>query len=163
MAGSPEERILAGEMLLVMTLETIDALSGAQSGKVKLPNPARYVSTMAVFLMLAAATMFGPGPAKIAARFGGLATLAILLAPTKNPTTGALTGDPIALSFIKYIGQITGGGVLGPSAATTDNTFNATAGSQGASIIQGGAAALGQSGTPSTQQASTGAPVVNFQ
>ena len=159
MAGSAEERILAGEMLLVMTLETIDALSGAQSGKVKLPDPSRYLATVADFMSLAAVCLFGPGPAKVAARFGGVVSLAILLAPTKAKD-GTLTGDPIALSAIRYLGQLTGGGVLGGKPATPTTAAVSPTGVagtvEGAAIAGADNAAAAQNPNPNGQPPTVG-------
>jgi hypothetical protein len=93
MAGSNHERILAAEWLAVMGTQTLDALSSS-SGGFALPDPSRYFATMVVFVMLAMVAMFGEKPGKLAAAFGGVAALAIVVAPGKNggksPVVGAL-------------------------------------------------------------------------
>ena len=95
MAGSTHERILAAEWLVVMGTETLDALSQITDGQTfALPTPSVYFATMVVYLMLAAVAMFGERPGRLAAAFGGVAGLAILLAPTakgkRSPVVGAL-------------------------------------------------------------------------
>ena len=94
MAGSNYERILAAEWLVVMATETLDALSQASETQFALPTPSVYFATMVVYLMLAAVAMFGERPGRLAAAFGGVAGLAILLAPTskgkRSPVVGAL-------------------------------------------------------------------------
>lgn len=107
MAGSHWERILAAEWLVVFGTETLDALSGADSGKFALPDPSRYFATMVVFLMLAAGAMFGDKAGKLAAAMGGVAGLAILMAPGKN-------GKSPVLGALAYFDKLTGGGPQGP-------------------------------------------------
>jgi hypothetical protein len=95
MAGSNYERILAAEWLAVMATETLDSFAGSAGGAAfALPDPSKYFATMVVFLMLAAVAMFGEKPGKLAAAFGGVAALAIVLTPNKggkSPVVGAVT------------------------------------------------------------------------
>jgi len=94
MAGSNYERILAAEWLVVMATETLDALGQSTETQFTLPTPSVYFATMVVYLMLAAVAMFGERPGRLAAAFGGVAGLAILIAPTSKgkraPVVGAL-------------------------------------------------------------------------
>ena len=112
MAGTPHERTLAAEMLLCMGAQTADALSDAHVGTFALPDPSRYFATVIVFTMLSGAAMFGERAGRLAATFGGVATLAILLAPTKA-SVKAGTPEPLAMRVIGYFAQIMGGGVQG--------------------------------------------------
>jgi hypothetical protein len=152
MAGSPEERVIAAELLVVMGVTTADALSGASTGKFSLPDPSRYFATVIVFTMLAAAAMFGPKSGRLAAQFGGVASLAILIAPTKK------TGKPLILSALTYFNQLMVGGVQSqpstgsgaadgsttialPSGATITNAAGATP--EGPTTVSGGPSAIG--------------------
>jgi hypothetical protein len=108
MAGSSHERILAAEMLVVMGVETADALSGASSGSFTLPDPSRYFATLIAYGVLAGVAMFGEKAGKLASALGGVAALAILMAPAKS------TGKPLVLSVITYFDQIITGGTQGP-------------------------------------------------
>ena len=112
--ASPHERTLAAELLVVMFAQTTDALSGASTGTFALPDPSRYFASMIVFTMLAGAAMFGEHAGKLAATFGGVATLAILLAPTKK-SEAAGKPEPLAMSVFNYFTQIMSGGVSSPS------------------------------------------------
>lgn len=115
MAGSKYERVLAAEWLVVMGTETLDALSGADTGTFSLPDPSRYFATMVVFLMLAAAAMFGERPGKLAAAFGGVAGLAILLSPGKN-------NQPPVIGALNYFDKLMSAGPAGsPSAPGEGN------------------------------------------
>lgn len=136
MAGSNHERVLAAEWLVVMAIETLDALSGAGGGKFKLPNPSRYFATMVVYLMLAGAAMFGENAGRLAAAFGGVAALTITLIPVKGqaPIIGALN----------YFDQLMGGTPTQTiSGITTQNTGTATAQQQQQALTSGRAAAGG--------------------
>ena len=77
MPGSTHERILAAEWLAVMAVETLDALSGADSAPSR-SRPGAVLRHHGGVLMLAAAAMFGEQPGKLAAAFGGVAGLAIV-------------------------------------------------------------------------------------
>lgn len=91
--ASSAERLLAAEWLGIMSIQTFDALSNSTGGKLNLPDPSRYFATMVVFLFLAAGAMFGDKAGRLAGAFGGVAALAIALAPGKNgksPIVGAL-------------------------------------------------------------------------
>ena len=112
MAGTPHERTLAAEMLLCMGAQTADALSDAYTGTFALPDPSRYFATVIVFAMLSGAAMFGERAGRLAATFGGVATLAILLAPTKA-SVKAGTPEPLAMRVLGYFAQVMGGGVQG--------------------------------------------------
>ena len=116
MPGSTHERILAAEWLAVMAVETLDALAGADSGSFALPDPARYFATMVVFLMLAAAAMFGEQPGKLAAAFGGVAGLAIVLSPGKEKQA------PV-VGMLNYFSKLmAGGGPATPAPSSTSTT-----------------------------------------
>jgi hypothetical protein len=133
MAGTPQERILAAELIVVMGVETADALSGAYTGKFSLPAPNRYFATLVAYLMLAAAALFGEKPAKLAAALGGVAALTILLSPSK------VTGKPVALSALNYFDQMISGKSVGQ--------INAAAGS-GLTVNPGGTVSGAPAGTP---------------
>ncbi len=139
----PYERLLAGEMIAVMGTQTFDALSGADTGKFKLPDPSRYFATVVVFTILAGVSLFGDKLGRLAATFGGVAALGIIMTPSKTtgkaPVTGALA----------YFAQIIGGGwVQTPTAGTSAGTPVAIAPGTSQAVqgigptIQGGAAAI---------------------
>lgn len=97
MAGSQHERVLAAEWLVLMGVETMDALANSSGGKFKLPSPSRYFAAMVVFLMLAGVAMFGTKAGRLASAFGGVATLAIVAAPGAKGKTSPVLG---ALKYI---------------------------------------------------------------
>lgn len=103
MAVHPGERVLAAEWIVVVLVQTGDALASPNRGSLggpKLPNPSRYFASMIAYLFLAGLALFGRGPAKIAGAIGGVAALAILLAPS---TKG---GKPLIVSFLSYLNAI---------------------------------------------------------
>lgn len=121
--ASSHERVLAAEWLAVMAIETLDALSGATTGKFKLPSPSRYFATMIVYLMLGAAAMFGEKPGKLAAAFGGVAALTIVAAPRKDG------GPSPVLGALHWFSAITARGSLAAPHGTGQGTVpTATAG-----------------------------------
>ncbi len=136
MAGSPQERVLAAELLVVMGVQTADALSGAYTGKFQFPNPSRYFASIVVYLMLAAAAMFGEKPARLAATFGGVAALTILLAPTKR-SVEAGKPEAVAVSAIGYLAQLVSGGSLAAPNNPTPTAPAATAPPTGGNISPG--------------------------
>lgn len=106
--ASNYEKLIGAEWLAVMMIETGDALgTSGPSGKFNLPSPSRYFATMIVYLGLAGAAMFGDRIARGAAMFGGVAALAIAMAPNKKG------GKPVILSFIDYLTQMINGGSAG--------------------------------------------------
>lgn len=107
MAGSRYERLLAAETLVVMGAQTVDALSGSGGQGFALPDPSRYFAALIVYISLAGVAMFGDKVGKVAAGLGGVAALAMLLAPTKR------TGKPLAMSLVDFSTQITTGGFQG--------------------------------------------------
>jgi hypothetical protein len=111
-----------------MSVQTLDALSGdtvdPDTGKVQgstLPDPSRYVATVIVFAMLAAAAMF-ESTAKLAAAFGGVAAVAIVVAPGAGGKTPPVVG---ALAWFNRM--ITGGSVAAPVSATPPTNATAAA------------------------------------
>lgn len=98
--ASQGEKLLAAELVVVMGVQTADALSGAYTGKFSLPQPSRYFATIVVFLMLSAAALFGEKPGRLAAAFGGVAALGIMLSPSKA------TGQPVIISALNYFDQM---------------------------------------------------------
>lgn len=119
MAGSNHERVLAAEWLVVMGVQTLDALSGADSGSFALPDPSRYFASMVVFLMLAAAAMFGDKPGRLAAAFGGVAGLGILLYKGHNT-------QPPVIGALNYFDKLMKGGPAGsPSSSGVQNPSTA--------------------------------------
>lgn len=117
MAGSPYERVLAAEMLVVVGAQTADALSNSSSGQFKIPDPSRYIATVVVFAALSAVAMFGEKAGRLASTFGGVAALAILLAPT-SASKKAGNPQPLAMSVLNYVNQLIVGGVQAPAAAS---------------------------------------------
>jgi len=114
MAGGPYERLLAAEMLTVMGAETLDSLSGASTGSFNLPDPSRSFATVVVFMMLSGVAMFGEKAGKLAAQFGGVAALGMLMTPSK------VTGRAPVAGMLAYFSQmIGGGGGQTPQAGTT--------------------------------------------
>ena len=111
MAGTVHERVLAAEMVTVMAIETADALYGTSGGQFSLPSPSQYFATMIVYGMLAAVAMFGEKPGRLAGAFGGVAALAILLAPGKNGK------PPVVIGALDYFNSIMTGGTLGPGSS----------------------------------------------
>jgi hypothetical protein len=107
-------------MLTVMGVQTMDALSGANTGTFTMPDPSRYFATLIVYAVLAGMAMFGEKPGKLAGALGGVAALAILLAPTKA-SVAAGTPKPLALSALTYLNQVITGGTQG-----TTSTFGGT-------------------------------------
>ncbi len=110
--ASTYEKALGAELVVVMAIQTLDALAGdtidPDTGSVEgttLPDPARYVATVIVFAMLAAVAMFGDKPGKLAAQFGGVAALAIIVAPGVGGKTPPIIG---ALGWMNQM--ILGGG-----------------------------------------------------
>jgi hypothetical protein len=131
MPGSTHERILAAEWLAVMAVETLDALSGADTGSFALPDPSRYFATMVVFLMLAAAAMFGEQPGKLAAAFGGVAGLAIILSPGKEKQA------PV-VGMLNYFDKLlAGGGSGGPPVVNPSTGLNQYGGTASVSNPEG--------------------------
>jgi hypothetical protein len=121
MAGSPQERVLAAELLVVMGVETADALSGAYTGSFSLPSPSRYFATVVVYLMLAGMAMFGEKPARLATSFGGVAALAILIAPTKA-SVAANKPQAVVVSALNYFAQMISAGSFASVAQNSGST-----------------------------------------
>ena len=142
MAGTPHERVLAAEMIVCVGAQTADALSDAYDGTFALPDPSRYFATVIVFAMLSGAAMFGERAGRLASTFGGVATLAILLAPTKA-STKAGKPEPLAMRVLGYFAQVMGGGTQRPTGLTPSTP--APQGTIGSQVIAGGG---GQLGTP---------------
>lgn len=117
MAGSSYEKVLAAEWLAVMAIETGDALakSGGKS-TLSLPNPAQYMATMIVFLSLAGVAMFGEHAGKLAAAFGGVAAIAILLVPMGKGKNSPLVG------FLAYVNALMTGNAGGFKAKAKAST-----------------------------------------
>jgi hypothetical protein len=122
MAGSVHERILAAEMVAVMGIETADALYSSTGGSFALPSPSQYFATMVVYAMLAGVAMFGEKPGRLAGAFGGVAALAILLAPRKGGK------PPFIIGALDYFNSLMTGGTLGQQ-----NDFNTAASGGGPS------------------------------
>lgn len=125
MAGSSYEKVLAAEWLAVMAIETGDALakSGGKS-TLSLPNPAQYMATMIVFLSLAGVAMFGEHAGKLAAAFGGVAAIAILLVPMGKGKNSPLVG------FLAYVNALMTGNAGGFKAKTASPISGSVAPSQ---------------------------------
>lgn len=113
MAGTIHEKALAAEVIGVLVVETADALSGANTGTFKLPDPSRYFATVIVFMMLAGAAMFGEKPGKLAATFGGVAAIGMIATPSKA------TGRAPVMGLLAYFNQLWTGGVQGSGGPTT--------------------------------------------
>lgn len=158
MAGTVHERVLAAEMLVVMSAQTADALSGASGGTFSLPDPSRYFAAIIVYASLAAVAMFGEKPGRLAGAFGGVAALAILLAPTKaSKASGKNT--PLIMSVLNYANQIMSGGVggvggtgsgsSGSSSSSTPPVAGTIIGAQGTvnAFAAGHAGTAGSAGT----------------
>jgi hypothetical protein len=95
-----------------MSAQTVDALSGSGGGGFSLPDPSRYFAAIIVYMSLAAVAMFGDKPGKLAAGFGGVAALAMLIAPTKR------TGKPLAMSLTDFFTQVIEGGLQKPTGSS---------------------------------------------
>ena len=134
MAGGPYERLQAAEMLTVMGAETLDSLSGASTGSFTLPDPSRYFATVVVFIMLSGVAMFGDKAGKLAAQFGGVAAIGILMTPSKA------TGRAPVAGMLAYFSQVIGGGVQTPQPGST--------GGQGFTPITTPGVAAGAAGSP---------------
>jgi hypothetical protein len=109
MAVASGERLVAVEWIVVVLVQTGDALASPGRGPlggIKLPNPSRYIASMVAYLMLAALALFGPRAAKMAGAIGGVAALAILMAPAEKG------GKPLILSFFNYVNALMVGGVI---------------------------------------------------
>src|SRR5580692_416660 len=106
MAVSQGERLIGVEWIVVVLMMTGDALAGGPQGQLggaKLPSPSRYFGAMIAYLMLAGVALFGEGAAKVASRLGGVAMLAIMLAP---PNIGQPIGPgnrPLLLRFLNLL------------------------------------------------------------
>lgn len=137
------EKLLAAELMVVLGVETMDALSGANTGTFSLPNPSQYFATLVVFLVLSGVAAFGEKPARLASAFGGLAALTILMAPTKA-SKAAGHPEPLILSAFDYLTQIINGGTLGQQDTSSGTLPNIGLGGVGAAVA-GGAASLGGS------------------
>jgi hypothetical protein len=154
-AGSRYERVLAAEVLVVMSAQTVDALSGSGGGGFSLPDPSRYFAAVLVYMSLAAVAMFGDRPGKLAAGFGGVAALAMLMAPTKR------TGKPLAMSLVDFFAQLTGGGVEGAANASSGPAINTPGGPTGPVVSSPSSTpgtVVGAGGSPQGQPAGTYVP-----
>ena len=180
MAGTVHERVLAAEMLVVLGAQTADALSGAypsgptstgtdatsnQSTGAKLPDPGRYFAAVVVYLSLAAVAMFGEKPGRLAGAFGGVAALAILLAPTKA-SKAAGKPSPLIMSVLNYANQIMSGGVggVGTGGSGTGASTPTTGPNSPAGLIEGAqgtvnAFAAGHAGTAGSAGTSSLSPI----
>jgi hypothetical protein len=132
--ASQYERVLAAEMIAVVGVETLDALSGADTGKFSLPDPSRYFATVIVFAMLAAAAMFGDKAGKLAASFGGVSLIGMVAVPSKK------SGRSPIMGALAYFNQVITGGVQGSGGTTTTTIVPGQTPNQ---YNQGGAAAAG--------------------
>lgn len=148
MAGSSYEKVLAAEWLAVMAIETGDALakSGGKS-TLSLPNPAQYMATMIVFLSLAGVAMFGEHAGKLAAAFGGVAAIAILLVPIGKGKNSPLVG------FLAYVNALMTGNAGGFKAKRTSQPIS---GSVAPSQNQGAAGTSPNLSTAQVQQLQQG-------
>lgn len=66
--------VLAMEMLAVAAIETIAELSEGHA-----PRPSKYIAAFVVFFILSMVSTIGPKWEQLAAAFGGLALLAVVL------------------------------------------------------------------------------------
>lgn len=135
--ASNYEKVLAAEWLVVMGVETADAFGNSRGDRLVLPSPSRYFATMVVFLALAGVAMFGESPAKLAAAFGGVAGLTILLTPVggaslapgaKNAPLkpGAKVGQAPVIGALKYISGLMSSGSRGAPHTTATVTGRTT-------------------------------------
>jgi hypothetical protein len=74
---------------------------------------------MVVYLMLAGGALFGDRVARLAAMFGGVAALAIVLSPITPAAPGVAAGKPLILSFIDYLTQMINTGSAGTLTSAT--------------------------------------------
>jgi len=106
MAVSQGERLLGVEWIIVVLMMTGDSLAGGAQGQLgggKLPQPSRYFGAMIAYLMLAGLALFGPGAAKIAGRLGGVAALAIILAPPDLSKPIGPGNRPLVMRFLNLL------------------------------------------------------------
>lgn len=158
MAGSPQERVLAAELMVVVGVQTADALSGAYTGKFSLPAPNRYFAAIVVYLMLAGMAMFGPRPARLAVSFGGLSALVIMLAPS---AASVKAGKPqsVLVSALSYLNQMITGGSIGATHSSPSTTPPSTV---GPITVSPGALAPGQTGTAGVTPGVTDLPTGTY-
>lgn len=138
MAGTVHEKALAAEWLAVILIEVGDSFNQAKtttttqsgSSRLKLPPPSRFMATMFVYLMLAAAALFGENPGKVAAGLGGLVALTLVLAPPHPKTKIGPGNQPPVVSFFQWIDKMLKDppsvrGATGHLQTTTINKFAA--------------------------------------
>jgi hypothetical protein len=111
--ASPYEKVLGAELVGVIGVQTLDAFSGANTGKFSFPDPSRYFATVIVFAMLSGMAMFGESWGKLASRFGGVALLGMVAIPSK------VSGRAPIMGALAYFDQLITGGVQGISGTST--------------------------------------------
>lgn len=105
--ATSHERALAAEWLIVMVMETGDALAKhGKQGKRFLPQPSRYFATMVAYLMLAGVALFGEKAGKVAAALGALVALTIVMAPPTIRRKVGPTNEPLLVSFLGYLSKM---------------------------------------------------------
>jgi hypothetical protein len=142
MAGTPGERLIAAEWLAVMVVQTGDAFGESNNDQFTLPEPSRYWASIAAYLMLAGLALFGEGPARLAGALGGVAALAILLAPPQIGEPISSTNQPLIVRFFGYLAKMYQTGPAGPGSLAV-NSAAQTAGQGVAAISKGAQAAVG--------------------
>ena len=103
MAVSHGERTLAAEWVALVLLITGDAIGEGLGGGKGLPNPSRYFASMVVFVMLAAFALAGEKAAKLASTLGGVALLAIALAPPDRTKAIGSGTRPLIVRFLAWL------------------------------------------------------------
>jgi hypothetical protein len=131
------ERLIASEWIAVMVVQTGDALGESSGDQFSLPEPNRYWAAMAAYLMLAGMALFGEGPARLAGALGGVAAVAIMLAPPDLGAPISSSNQPLIVRFFAWIAAMYQYGPSGPEALPLDAAAN-TAG-QGVAAIGKGA------------------------
>lgn len=132
--ASQGERVLAAEWTVMVLVITGDAIGNGGTP----PAPSQYVATVVVYAMLAALSMFGSKASRLAGAFGGVAAIAILLAPGKGQS------KPLVVRFFNWVtalmGGAFGGGAISGAGAGSGSSAPVGAGTQKG--VSAGAAAL---------------------
>jgi hypothetical protein len=153
--ASGYERILGAEVIVVMGVETADALF-ASSGKdkFKLPDPSVYFATLVAYMVLAGVAMFGEKAGRLAASLGGVVGLAILLTPTAA-SKQAGKPQPLAISLLDYFNSLI---ASGPSQAPVIQSAVQSAAQKEKAYQKIQKAVGGTQGNPSMSYYGTGNP-----
>ncbi len=126
MAGTVQEKALAAEWLVVVLVEAGDAFNRtstytAPTGarRLKMPPPSRFIATMVVYMMLAAAALFGEAPGKVAAGLGGLVALTLVLVPPNPKALPGKGNEPAIVSFFQWLDKMMKDPPKSPPSITT--------------------------------------------